>query len=294
MKNNDAFDINKQPLRVGMMNQHFSHYYIASSHNTYLEGDQLASNSSVNRYINDLTKGCRCVELDCWDGDNINGPIIYHGHTLTSKILFKDVIAAIKQFGFVNSKYPIILSIENHCNLSQQVMLANYMKDILGDHLLLPGTGIENGKLPSPEYLKEKVIVKGKRLKVASTTSTEEAENEHDDDHDEEDDEEDDEAKEHEDENEKASHRLSKSAATLQKSNSADKTKHKEKAPKIAQELSDITYLGTGHVKEFGKDKSNAVPCDMMCSYSEGTTIKHCKSPEVVKNWIYHNRDHLR
>lgn len=24
------------------------------------------SASSVNRYINDLISGCRCVELDCW------------------------------------------------------------------------------------------------------------------------------------------------------------------------------------------------------------------------------------
>ncbi len=37
----------------------------------------------------------RCVEIDIWDGPD-GEPIVYHGHTLTSKILFLNVIRAIR------------------------------------------------------------------------------------------------------------------------------------------------------------------------------------------------------
>jgi hypothetical protein len=84
---NDAFDFSKQS-QYQDMSLPLSHYFMASSHNTYLEEDQLYGPSSVNRYINDVLKSCRCVELDCWDGDN-GDPVIYHGFTLTSKILFR-------------------------------------------------------------------------------------------------------------------------------------------------------------------------------------------------------------
>ncbi|NWW63608.1 PLCD3 phosphodiesterase, partial [Ifrita kowaldi] len=146
------------------MSQPLSHYFISSSHNTYLTHNQIGGTSSTEAYVRALRAGCRCVELDCWEGSD-GEPVVYHGHTLTSKILFRDVIESIRDSAFDKSPYPVILSLENHCGLEQQATMARHMKAILGDKLLTqPLQGQDPHDLPSPEQLKGKILVKGKKL----------------------------------------------------------------------------------------------------------------------------------
>lgn len=100
--------------------------------------------------------------VDIWDGDD--GPAIFHGRTLTTKVSLQDVVRAIARYAFVASPYPVVISAEIHCCLEQQDMAAEIMRKEFGSVLVdAPIHGEEKGSfsvLPSPEELKGRILFK--------------------------------------------------------------------------------------------------------------------------------------
>lgn len=121
-------------------------YFISSSHNTYLQGQQLYGSSAAVAYETALKTGARCVEIDAWDDEeHPQEPKVTHGYTLAGHIHFRAVCETIRDVVDREQQdmradgccaAPIMISLENHCGAEGQQRLVDIMTEVWGGRLL--------------------------------------------------------------------------------------------------------------------------------------------------------------
>ncbi|KAI1135184.1 PLC-like phosphodiesterase [Hypoxylon sp. FL0543] len=156
----DNFPLVRAPTEYSL-DRPFNEYFISSSHNTYLVGRQIADVASIEGYISTLVRGCRSVEIDCWDGSD-GQPVVKHGYAMTNAISFREVIRTVNKYAFVASHFPLWVSLEVHCNAPQQEVMAEIMKETFGARLVTEPLDPYSTKLPSPSELKDRILIKVK------------------------------------------------------------------------------------------------------------------------------------
>lgn len=191
---NDLFDPAGASVKEEEMSMPLSDYWICTSHDSYLSkatdrgfgaikrvscsentaekhGHEQADESMI---LAALQRGVRCLDLDLWDG--VTGkPVVSRakptGNGTDSTIPLAVILRTIRKFlNYHPSSYPIIVRLENHCSYLVQQQVAQQIGQILGsaNMLALPQNGEVSGRspLPSPQALRGKVLVMGKRPAV--------------------------------------------------------------------------------------------------------------------------------
>ncbi|KAK7379374.1 hypothetical protein VNO80_04832 [Phaseolus coccineus] len=143
------------------MSSPLSHYFIYTGHNSYLTGNQLSSDCSDLPIINALQNGVRVIELDIWPNASKDDVDVLHGRTLTSPVALIKCLMSIKQYAFVASEYPVVITLEDHLTPDLQAKVAQMVTQIFGDILFSPSS--ESLKeFPSPKSLKRRIIISTK------------------------------------------------------------------------------------------------------------------------------------
>lgn len=91
------------------MNAPLAHYFMYTGHNSYLTGNQLSSDSSVQPIIRALQRGVRVIELDLWPSANKDNVEVRHGGYESNFHLFQTLLILV-----MRSTHFMVLN-ENVC-----------------------------------------------------------------------------------------------------------------------------------------------------------------------------------
>ncbi|XP_020578229.1 phosphoinositide phospholipase C 6-like isoform X1 [Phalaenopsis equestris] len=143
------------------MSAPLSHYFIYTGHNSYLTGNQLSSDCSDVPIIKALQRGVRVIELDMWPNSTKDNVDILHGRTLTSPVDLLKCLKSIKEYAFVASPYPVVITLEDHLTPHLQAKVAEMVIETFGEMLYYPNSETHE-VFPSPESLKRRIILSTK------------------------------------------------------------------------------------------------------------------------------------
>ncbi|KAK6935726.1 C2 domain [Dillenia turbinata] len=154
-----ALRVTKDPVHHDM-EAPLSHYFIYTGHNSYLTGNQLSSDCSVEPIVRALRRGVRVIELDIWPNSTNDDVEVRHGGTLTTAVKLIECLTSIKDNAFHASKYPVVITFEDHLSADLQAKVARMVTKTFGDMLFYPTAALT--EFPSPEELKERIIISTK------------------------------------------------------------------------------------------------------------------------------------
>uniref|UniRef100_A0A3P8UW56 Phosphoinositide phospholipase C n=1 Tax=Cynoglossus semilaevis TaxID=244447 RepID=A0A3P8UW56_CYNSE len=162
------------------MNLPLSHYYISTSYRSYLLDDQVHGRADLGGLIKSLQSGCRCLELGVTDGPE-GEPLLgvdygsdvpkhhHHHHHHCAPVTIRSALEVVNKYAFLTSPYPLLIYLCHRCSPAQQQTMANHLKKVFGSRLYIPedvpvNLGGRGTALPSPEQLKGRVVIVGKKL----------------------------------------------------------------------------------------------------------------------------------
>ncbi|KAK8485274.1 hypothetical protein V6N11_070877 [Hibiscus sabdariffa] len=168
------------PIRTQVhhdMTAPLSHYYIYTGHNSYLTGNQLSSDCSEVPIIRALQNAVRVIELDLWPSSSTEEIYVLHGRTLTSPVSLMQCLTSIKEYAFVSSPYPVIITLEDHLTPELQAKAAEMINQTFESMLYHPDTDFLT-EFPSPESLKYRIMISTKPPKEYLESRSKDSEDE--------------------------------------------------------------------------------------------------------------------